>query len=126
MSPIFQFSLSSSYLALLPVIFFKIAVQYFFTMSELIKTPLGRFRLIAFLEGLSYLLLGITMVLKYKYAMPEPNRIVGMAHGVLFIGYVFLLIQVALTHKWNIGKVVLAFAASLVPFGTFYADRKIY
>jgi len=95
-------------------------------MSELIKTPIGRFRLIAFLEGLSYLLLGLTMVLKYKYAMPEPNKIVGMAHGVLFITYVFLLIQVSINYKWNFGKVVLAFLASLVPFGTFYADKKIY
>ena len=95
-------------------------------MSELIKTPLGRFRLIAFLEGLSYLLLGLTMILKYKYAMPEPNKIVGMAHGVLFITYVFLLIQVSINYKWNSGKVVMAFLASLVPFGTFYADKKIY
>jgi len=95
-------------------------------MSELIKTPLGRFRLVAFLEGLSYVLLGLTMVLKYKYAIPEPNRVVGMAHGVLFITYVFLLIQVSINHKWGFGKVVLAFIASLVPFGTFYAEKKIY
>ncbi len=95
-------------------------------MSELIKTPLGRFRLVAFLEGLSYVLLGLTMVLKYKYAMPEPNRVVGMAHGVLFIAYIFLLIQVSINHKWGFGKVVLAFLASLVPFGTFYAEKKIY
>jgi integral membrane protein len=95
-------------------------------MSELIKTPLGRFRLVAFLEGLSYVLLGLTMVLKYKYAMPEPNRVVGMAHGVLFITYIFLLIQVSINHKWSFGKVVLAFLASLVPFGTFYAEKKIY
>jgi len=95
-------------------------------MSELIKTPLGRFRLVAFLEGLSYVLLGLTMVLKYKYAIPEPNKVVGMAHGVLFITYIFLLIQVSINHKWGFGKVVLAFLASLVPFGTFYAEKKIY
>lgn len=95
-------------------------------MLTLISTPLGRFRLVAFLEGLSYLLLGLTMVLKYKYAMPEPNRIVGMAHGVLFIAYILLLIQVALDYKWKFGKIAKAFAASLVPFGTFYADKRIY
>lgn len=58
--------------------------------------------------------------------MPLPNRIVGMAHGVLFVAYIFLLIQVALELRWKFGKVVLAFVASLVPFGTFYADKKIY
>lgn len=95
-------------------------------MSQFIKTPLGRFRAIAFLEGLSYLLLGFTMILKYKFAMPLPNRIVGMAHGVLFVAYVFLLIHVALELRWKFGKIVLAFVASLIPFGTFYADKKIY
>lgn len=94
--------------------------------SELIKTPLGRFRIIAFLEGLSYILLGLTMVLKYKYAMPEPNRIIGMAHGVLFIAYVLMLIQVTISHKWSFWKTTLAFLVSLVPFGTFYAEKKIY
>lgn len=95
-------------------------------MSEYIKTSLGRFRAVAFLEGLSYLLLGITMILKYSYEMPLPNKIVGMAHGILFVAYVFLLIQVAFELRWKFGKIVLAFVASLIPFGTFYADKKIY
>ena len=89
-------------------------------------TPLNRFRFIAFLEGCSFLLLGITMILKYKYAMPGPNYVVGMAHGVLFIAYVFLLVHVAYLHKWTIKKASLGFLASLVPFGTFYADKKLF
>lgn len=87
---------------------------------------LSRFRLIAFLEGCSFILLGLTMILKYKYAMPQPNYVVGMAHGVLFILYVLLLLQVTFQHKWSMGKAALAFAASLVPFGTFYADKKMF
>ena len=60
-------------------------------IKELIKTPLGRLRIIAFIEGFSFLILGFTMILKYQYAMPHPNYIVGMMHGVLFILYVFWL-----------------------------------
>ena len=53
---------------------------------DLFKSPLGRFRILAFMEGLSFLLiLFITMPLKYLYEMPEPNLVVGMAHGVLFV-----------------------------------------
>ena len=77
----------------------------------------------AFVEGCSYLLLGITMVLKYRFSMPRPNYMVGMAHGVL---YVVLVLQVAFLKKWNLPKVFWAFVASLVPFGTFYADRKLF
>lgn len=95
-------------------------------LTTLMKTPIGRFRIVAFLEGCSYLLLGFTMILKYKYAMPGPNYVVGMAHGVLFITYVILLFHVYLTYKWPIRNVVYAFLASLLPFGTFYADKMLF
>lgn len=90
------------------------------------KTPLGRLRIVAFLEGCSFLMLGITMPLKYLYALPKPNYVVGMAHGVLFISYIFLVLQVSFLHQWNLKKVFWAFVASLVPFGTFYADKKLF
>jgi integral membrane protein len=95
-------------------------------IKELSKTALGRLRIIAFLEGCSYLLLGFTMILKYKFSMPLPNYIVGSTHGFLFVLYIILLLQVAFLHRWNLLKMFLAFVASLVPFGTFYADKKLF
>ena len=58
--------------------------------------------------------------------MPKPNYVVGMAHGLLFILYVLLLLQVAFVYKWGFLKTSLAFLASLIPFGTFYADKKMF
>ena len=87
---------------------------------------LKQFRLIAVLEGISYLLLAITMVLKYSYDMPGPNKIVGMAHGVLFIAYCVYLLILLTKHKWKFIDAVLSFIASLLPFGTFVADKKIF
>ncbi len=95
-------------------------------INNLLKTVLGRLRIVAFLEGCSFLLLGATMILKYKYAMPQPNYVVGLAHGVLFVFYVGLVLQVSLIHKWNLLKMFWAFLASLVPFGTFYADKVLF
>ena len=95
-------------------------------VNNLLKTALGRLRIVAFLEGCSYLLLGITMILKYQYAMPQPNYIVGLVHGILFILYVVLLLQVSWIHRWNIFKALGAFIASLIPFGTFYADKALF
>jgi integral membrane protein len=95
-------------------------------IKELSKTALGRLRIVAFMEGCSYLLLGFTMILKYKFSMPLPNYIVGSAHGFLFVLYIILLLQVAFLHRWNLLKMFLAFVASLVPFGTFYADKKLF
>lgn len=88
------------------------------------KTTLGRLRIMAILEGISYILLGITMPLKYLNDMPIPNYIVGMIHGVLFIMYCLLVLVTASKMKWKFKMVVLALIASLIPFGTFYADWK--
>ncbi len=95
-------------------------------VNQLLKTALGRLRIVAFIEGCSYLLLGFTMILKYKFAMPQPNYIVGLAHGILFVLYIVLLIQVSILHRWNIFKMLMAFIASLIPFGTFYADKVLF
>lgn len=90
------------------------------------NTVLGRFRAIALFEGISYLvLLGIAMPLKYVAEIPEPVKYVGWAHGLLFILFGLLLLQVWVVKKWSFGKVCLAFIASLVPFGTFWLDRKL-
>ena len=95
-------------------------------INNLLKTAVGRLRIVAFIEGCSFLLLGVTMILKYKYAMPLPNYIVGLAHGFLFVLYVVLVLQVSVLYKWNLLKMFWAFLASLIPFGTFYADKVLF
>jgi len=87
------------------------------------NNPRERFRLVAFLEGCSYILLLFTMVLKYQFDMPKPNFIVGSLHGFLFVLYMLLLFHVSYVHKWSLMKMFLAFLISLIPFGTFYADK---
>ena len=90
------------------------------------KDILDYFRLIAFIEGVSYLaLLLIAMPLKYVYGYPEAVKVVGMAHGVLFIGFVLLLALSGAKYRFSIALNVVFFIASLVPFGTFIMDRKI-
>ncbi|WP_025761236.1 DUF3817 domain-containing protein [Dyadobacter tibetensis] len=92
---------------------------------SLAKTALGRLRIVAFIEGISYLvLLGIAMPLKYMADMPEAVRLVGTAHGVLFVLFCMLLLQVTIEKGWSFKKAFLGFLSSLIPFGTFYADAK--
>ena len=87
---------------------------------------LSFFRKIAHWEGISLLvLLFIAMPLKYMWEMPEYVRVVGMAHGVLFIAFVVLSIIVTRQHNWNLSKFGFCFVASFVPFGTFYLDAKL-
>jgi integral membrane protein len=95
-------------------------------VNKLLKTALGRLRIVAFMEGCSFLLLGFTMILKYKFSIPQPNYIVGLAHEILFVLYIFLLLQVSFLHRWSIFKMFMAFIASLIQFGTFYADKVLF
>lgn len=89
------------------------------------KNSLSTLRLIALLEGISFLvLLGIAMPLKYYFDKPDAVKIVGMAHGVLFVLYTINLLIVHLKFKWSILVTLGAFIASFIPFGTFYADKK--
>ncbi len=94
-------------------------------MLKFITTTLGRLRLIAFIEGVSYLtLLFIAMPLKYFFDQPEAVRTVGSVHGALFVAYVFLVFLTKIEHRWDAAKTGLLLLISLVPFGNFYADRK--
>lgn len=92
---------------------------------NLLTTPIGRLRVVGFLEGVSFLvLLGIAMPLKYVWSEPQAVRVVGMAHGVLFLAYVAAAVQAWMEYDWSWKRAALVIAASLVPFGTFYADVK--
>ncbi|RTQ50866.1 DUF3817 domain-containing protein [Hymenobacter gummosus] len=95
--------------------------------ARMFSSSLGRLRVVGFLEGLSFLvLLGIAMPLKYVFGQPEAVRHVGMAHGLLFVLYVLLVIGAAVEYRWSLRKAALAFVASLVPLGTFWADKKLF
>lgn len=90
------------------------------------KSSLGAFRAVALTEGISYLvLLFIAMPLKYFAGMPEAVKYTGWLHGLLFVAYAFLLLQVWSSYKWSFKKAALVFIASLVPFAPFYVDRKL-
>jgi integral membrane protein len=92
-------------------------------MRAVLKDPLARFRLVALLEGLSFLvLLFIAMPLKYLAGMPLGVRVVGLVHGVLFLLFLGLLLEVTLARRWSAVRVGAALLASLLPFGTFAFD----
>ena len=86
---------------------------------------LPAFRITAILEGISYLaLFAISMPLKYLAEIPEPNVYIGYAHGFLFVAYIVLAIMFWMEQKWNVKRLAILIIASLLPFGTFYIDKK--
>jgi len=83
------------------------------------------FKIVAFLEGLSYiLLLGIATPVKYIFDEPQYVQLLGMPHGILFVAYIVLAFLLKPEQKWNLKTFGIILVASIIPFGTFYMDRK--
>ena len=83
------------------------------------------FRLIALLEGVSYLLLLFVAVpMKYMSGDESYVKMLGMPHGLLFLAYIVLAFMISSELKWNRRTLITVLVASVVPFGTFYVEKK--
>ena len=72
-------------------------------------------------EGISYLLLlFVAMPLKYWLNQPDAVRMVGSAHGLLFVVFMVSLLYGWNTKAFSLTSAFKAFALSLIPFGTFF------
>ena len=85
------------------------------------------FKIVAVLEGISFLALLANMI------FIKPTNLVlyksllfpiGMAHGILFIGYIYLAFMNYSKEKWKLSDLAIILLGSLLPFGTFYIERK--
>ncbi len=84
------------------------------------------FRSVAYVEGISYILLVfVAMPLKYWADLPLAVRVVGGLHGALFVLFGILLAKAASERSWPAARWAIAFVSSLVPFGTFVFDRSL-
>ena len=83
------------------------------------------FRIIAFLEGVSYILL-MTFGLYFKYRLNDDSyvKLLGMPHGVLFMLYILFAFLLRKQEQWSFINFGIILFASLIPFGTFYVDIK--
>ena len=83
------------------------------------------FRIIALLEGASYiLLLFIAVPLKYWSGNEGLVKLLGMPHGLLFVSYLILAFLIKENEKWESKDLGIIMLASILPFGTFYIDWK--
>ena len=79
------------------------------------------------LEGISLILLvcvGVPM--KYFMASPELVKILGPIHGGLFLIFVLAAIIATIEYGWKFKTAALVMLSSLVPFGCFYVEAKIF
>ncbi|MEL1240266.1 DUF3817 domain-containing protein [Flavobacterium flavipallidum] len=85
------------------------------------------FKITALLEGISFLVLMANMIF-LKPNNPELYHTIvkpfGYAHGALFIGYIILALLLKKEQNWSQKDLGIILIASLIPFGTFYVEKK--
>ncbi len=83
-------------------------------------------RLVSVVEGISLLvLLLIAMPLKYGLGIEEAVKVVGMGHGLLFLGLCLVLFMGLLERAVPFKVLAAVGALSVVPFGFLVADRMV-
>ena len=96
-------------------------------MKQLFTSSLGRLRVLAFLEGISLLVLVcIAVPLKYFFHDPSLVKSLGPVHGALFVLFVINALYVGVEEQWSFTKTTCkVLIACFIPFGTFYIDYKV-
>ena len=92
----------------------------------MLKTSIGRLRVVSMIEGLSLILLMcVAMPLKYIWGDPSMVKVVGQVHGLLWVVFCFMLYDTKSSEGWSFKQALIPFIASVIPFGAFVVDRKL-
>jgi len=85
-------------------------------------TPLRSLRLIAAVEATSFLALLVAAYVKHQGDGATGVSILGPIHGVLFLAYVFIALQVRAEKRWNNATTFWVLLGAVLPFGGYAVD----
>lgn len=87
-------------------------------------SPLERtFRLIALAEATSFLALLVATYVKYGHDEPAGVQILGPLHGLLFLAYVLVALNLAPRVGWATRTTFWVLVGAVAPFGGFAVHR---
>ena len=84
---------------------------------------LKTFRVVALTEATSFLLLLIATAIKYAADAPIGVSILGPIHGVLFVGYVLIALNLKDEQGWSTKETGYILLGAVIPFGGYAVDR---
>jgi integral membrane protein len=91
---------------------------------EAARKALTFFKVMAFIVGVGLLVLVLEMVLRYGFDnhaldwWPQP-------HGFIYMVYLVATANLGFKIGWSLGRMVLVMLAGVVPFLSFWAERKV-
>ena len=90
---------------------------------------LKRYRVLAWITGVWLLVLTVEMIYKYLILAdssdaPEWFTYIGQAHGVFYILYLFMTLDLAIKARWPATRTLLTALAGTIPFLSFWFEPK--
>jgi integral membrane protein len=82
-------------------------------------------RVVALAEATSFLALLVAVYFKHFQDQPTGVSILGPIHGVLFLAYVFLALNVREEARWDGATTIGVLVGAVLPFGGYVVDRKV-
>lgn len=93
--------------------------------SPTVSPVIATFRLVSFVEAATYLALLSAVVLYRVFDGPNFVRVLGPVHGIVFLVYFVLVLQVRESQRWSVGRTLLVLIAAALPFGGFWVGRDL-
>ncbi len=85
----------------------------------------AKFRLVAYAEAVTYLMLLVGVIVLHGFGGPDFVKIMGPIHGMVFLVYFVLVLNVRESQGWGLWRTVLVLVASALPFGGFFVGRDL-
>lgn len=83
----------------------------------------ARFRIVAYAEAVTYLALLAGVIVFRGFDGPDFVKIMGPIHGLVFLVYFFLVLEVRNSQGWTFWRTILVIIASALPLGGFFVGR---
>jgi integral membrane protein len=90
-----------------------------------LRGALLRYRVLAYATGVALLCLTTAIILKYAADSPGMMSWAGVTHGVFYMVYLVMAVDLALKSRWSIKGTVLVLLAGTIPFLSFVAERSV-
>lgn len=93
--------------------------------AESVRGALLRYRIMAFVVGVTLLVFCVAIFLKYVTKTIESDSPVAIVHGWLFMIYVLLGLDLGFRMRWSFGRLLLMTVSGMIPFLSFYAEHRV-
>ena len=80
-------------------------------------------RYVALIEATTFLALLVATFIKYQDSSPQGVQILGPIHGIFFLLYVLLTLNVRSAAGWDGRTTLLVLLGAVLPFGGYVVDR---